>query len=299
MLTKLSELQDLVKSSRKKNLVLAAAEDEHALEAVVNAVKSNIVGGILVGAEEKIKQISADLNLDISGLQLINVPDPIKAAETAVKLVHNRQANILMKGKVTTATLLKGVLNTEWGLRKGDLLSHFALFEVELYHKLIALTDVAMNIAPELKEKVAILNNSVEFMNKLGVVNPKVAVIGSVELVNEAMSATIDAALISKMAQRGQIRNCVVDGPLAFDSAISSESAKNKGIISEVAGDADLLLLPNIDAGNVLYKSLVFFAKASVASVILGASAPIVLTSRSDTEESKQNSIMLAAAIND
>ena len=182
---------------------------------------------------------------------------------------------------------------------EGHLSSYFALFEVELYHKLIARTDVAMNIAPELKEKVAILNNSVEFMNKLGVVNPKVAVIGSVELVNEAMSATIDAALISKMAQRGQIRNCVVDGPLAFDSAISSESAKNKGIISEVAGDADLLLLPNIDAGNVLYKSLVFFAKASVASVILGASAPIVLTSRSDTEESKQNSIMLAAAIND
>lgn len=299
MLTKLSELQDLVKSLRKKNLVLAAAEDEHALEAVVNAVKSGIVEGILVGAEEKIKQISADLDLDISGLQLINVPDPVKAVETAVKLTHNRDANILMKGKVSTATLLKGVLNTEWGLRKGDLLSHFALFEVEAYHKLIALADVAMNIAPELKEKVAILNNSVEFMNKLGIVNPKVAVIGSVELVNEAMSATIDAALISKMAQRGQIRNCVVDGPLAFDSAISSESAKHKGIVSEVAGDADLLLLPNIEAGNVLYKSLVFCAKASVASVILGASAPIVLTSRSDTGESKQNSIMLAASIND
>ena len=186
------------------------------------------------------------------------------------------------------------VLNKEWGLRTGRLLSHFALFEVTTYHKLIAVTDVALNIAPNLKDKIAILNNSVSYLNKLGIEQPKVAVLGAVEMVNESMQATLDAALLSKMNQRDQIKNCIIDGPLAFDNAVSTESARHKGIKSEVAGDTDLLLMPDIEVGNVLYKSLVFFAKAKVASVILGASAPIVLTSRSDSKESKFYSILLA-----
>jgi len=169
---------------------------------------------------------------------------------------------------------------------------------VQVYHhKLISLTDVAMNIAPDLNTKIGIINNSVEFLRKLGIETPKIAVLGAVELVNESMPATIDAALLSKMAERGQIKNCIIDGPLAFDNAISAESAKHKGIKSIVAGDADLLLLPDIEAGNVLYKAFVFFAKAKVAAVVLGARAPIVLTSRSDSEESKLDSIVLAAAI--
>ena len=202
-----------------------------------------------------------------------------------------------MKGNVGTATLLKGVLNKEWGLRKNELLSHIALFEVPAYHhKLIALSDVAMNIAPDLNAKVNIIRNSIEFLNKLGINEPKIAVLGAVELVNDMMPATMDAALLSKMADRGQIPNCLIDGPLAFDNAISAASAKHKGIRSNVAGEADMLLLPDIEAGNVLYKSFVFFANAKVASLILGASAPIVLTSRSDSEESKLDSIILAAA---
>jgi phosphate butyryltransferase len=178
------------------------------------------------------------------------------------------------------------------------VLSHFSIFEVPTYHKLIALTDAAMVIAPDLKTKVAIINNAVEFMNKLGYPRPKVAMLCAVEMVNEQMPATLEAALIAKMNQRGQIKNCIIDGPLAYDNAVSSESAKHKGIISDVAGDADLLVAPDIEAGNALYKCYGFSANAKLAAVILGAAAPIVLTSRSDTEESKQASIIMAAAVN-
>ena len=219
-----------------------------------------------------------------------------KAVEMSVKMVSNKQADVLMKGKVGTSNLLKSVLNKEWGLRTGNLLSHFALFEVDTYPKVIAVTDVAMNIAPNLKDKISIINNSVGCLIKLGYNMPKVAVLGAVEMVNENMEATLDAALLSKMNQRDQIRNCIIDGPLAFDNAVSLESAQYKGIRSEVAGDTDLLLMPNIEVGNVLYKSLVFFAKAKVASVILGARVPIVLTSRSDSEQAKYDSILLSAA---
>jgi phosphate butyryltransferase len=200
-----------------------------------------------------------------------------------------------MKGKLGTSDMLKAVLNKEWGLRTGSLLSHFAYFEVETYHKLIAVTDVAMNIAPDLTDKIAILNNAVGVLNKLGIERPKVAVLGAVEKVNTDMNATLDAALLSKMNQRDQILNCIVDGPLAFDNAVSLESARHKEIKSEVAGETDLLLMPDIEVGNVLYKTLVFFAKAKVASMIVGASAPIVLTSRSDSEQAKFDSILLAA----
>jgi phosphate butyryltransferase len=201
-----------------------------------------------------------------------------------------------MKGKIGTSIMLKAVLNKEFGLRTGKLLSHFALFEVETYHKLIGVSDVAMNIAPNLEEKIGILNNAVAVFNKLGIAEPKVAVLGAVEQVNISMSATTDAALLSKMNQRGQIRHCIVDGPLAFDNAISAESARHKEIKSEVAGETDLLIMPDIEVGNVLYKSLVFFALAKVASMIVGAAAPVVLTSRSDSEQAKFDSILLAAA---
>lgn len=300
MLTKLSEIHEIVKKRKEtKRLVLAVAQDEHSLEAVCAAAKKKYIEPILVGDAEQIKVIaSKHKKIDLSLFNIINEPNIQEAVAKAVKLVHYGEADILMKGNVGTSTLLKGVLNKEWGLRKTDVLSHIALFEVEAYHhKLLALTDVAMNIAPDLNTKISIINNSVEFLRQIGVDTPKVAVLGAVELVNENMPATIDAALLSKMAERGQIKNCIIDGPLAFDNAISAESAKHKGIISKVAGDADLLLLPDIEAGNVLYKSFVFFANAKVAAVILGARAPIVLTSRSDSEESKLDSIVLAAAI--
>jgi phosphate butyryltransferase len=296
VLRKLEDLREIIANEPVKKLVLAAAQDQHSLSAVLRAWKNGIIEPILIGDKEGIQNISVSNGFDISSLRVIHEPDTFKAVEMAVKMVSNKQADVLMKGKVGTSTLLKCVLNKEWGLRTGNLLSHIALFEVETYHKLIAVTDVAMNIAPNLQDKIAIVNNSVYCLHKLGIARPKVAVLGAVEMVNENMEATLHAALLSKMNQRDQIRDCIIDGPLAFDNAVSVESAQHKGIRSEVAGDTDLLLMPDIEVGNVLYKSLVFFAKAKVASVILGAQAPIVLTSRSDSEQAKYDSIMLAAA---
>jgi len=296
VLKTLSDLNRLILGGKKKKLVLAAAQDQHSLGAILKAWNEGIVQPILIGDKSGIQNICEENNYDISGLTIINQPDNDKATEMAVRMARSGEADILMKGKIGTSMLLKSVLNKEWGLRTGNLLSHIALFEVETYHKVIAVTDVAMNIAPNLQEKIAIVNNSVSCLNRLGYVMPKVAVLGAVEMVNENMEATLDAALLSKMNQRDQIRNCIIDGPLAFDNAVSLESAKHKGIRSEVAGDTDLLLMPDIEVGNVLYKSLVFFAKANVASIILGAFVPIVLTSRSDSEKAKFDSILLAAA---
>jgi phosphate butyryltransferase len=295
----LADLKGLIKGKPVKKLVLAAAQDSQALGAVLSASKDGIIEPILIGDREEIKLVAEKNNYVIGGLTIIHEPDLEKSVDIAVQIVNRKEADVLMKGKVGTSTLLASVLNKEWGLRTGNLLSHIALFEVETYHKLIAVTDVAMNIAPDLKDKIAIVNNAVACLNKLGILLPKVAVLGAVEMVNESMQATLDAALLSKMYQRRQIKNCIIDGPLAFDNAISLESAEHKGIISEVAGETDLLLMPDIEVGNVLYKSLVFFAKAKVASVILGASAPIVLTSRSDSEQAKYDSILLSAAASD
>jgi phosphate butyryltransferase len=296
-LTKLSDLYELAKQSKKKKLVLAVAHDEHSLGAVCAVTKKNLIDAVLVGSEKQIRQIAEKLNLDISLLTIIDEENDNNAIRLAVKMVHDKQADILMKGNVPTATLLRGVLDKENGLRKGEVLSHFALFEIPTYHKLLGLTDAAMIIAPDLKTKIALINNAVEFMNKLGISKPKVALLGAVEMVNESMPATLEAAIISKMNQRGQIRNCIIDGPLAYDNAVSMESARHKGIISDVAGDADLLVVPDIEAGNVLYKAFGFSAGATLAACILGASAPIVLTSRSDTEQSKQDSIVMAAIV--
>jgi len=232
MLKKLSDLHDLVKSKQQtKRLVLAVAHDEHSLEAVNAAAKKKYIDAILVGNAAEIKRIAEkNKKIDLNQFEIINEVSDSEAVAKAVKLVHYGEADILMKGNVGTATLLKGVLNKEWGLRKNEVLSHIAIFEVQAYHhKLISLTDVAMNIAPDLNTKIGILNNSVEFLRVLGVSEPKVAVLGAVELVNESMPATIDAALLSKMAERGQIKNCIIDGPLAFDNAITPRAPSTKG----------------------------------------------------------------------
>jgi phosphate butyryltransferase len=297
VLTKLSDLYELAKKSSKKKLAVAVAHDEHCLEAICAVARKGLVEAILIGNEKKIREIALKLKLDISSMTIINEEIDGNAVKRAVKLVRNKEADILMKGNVPTAIFLRGVLDKEEGLRKGEILSHFALFEVPTYHKLLGLTDAAMIPAPDLKTKIAIINNAVDFMNKLGYEKPKVAILAAVEMVNEAMPATFDAALLSKMNQRGQIKNCIIDGPLAYDNAVSLASARHKGIISDVAGDADLLIVPDIEAGNILYKAFGFSANAILAAVVLGAAAPIVLTSRSDTEEAKQASIVMAAAI--
>ena len=297
MLKSFQDIEEkLKKQHKRKTLVLSAANDLHALEAVVAAKSKGIIEAILVGNSNEIRDIAASHAFSLSGMEIIHEPDETRAVELSVQMVTLGKANILMKGKSSTATLLKGILNKEWGMRKGKLLSHFALFEIPNYHKLLALTDVAINLTPDLIAKTSILENAVSFMNSMGWVSPKVAVIAAVEVVNPAMQATIDAAELSSMADAGAFGSCMVAGPMALDSAINKESAIKKGITSPVGGDADLLLFPQLESGNIMYKSLAFLAGGQAASVVLGATSPVVLTSRADSEASKLNSIILAAA---
>ena len=298
MLKSLAALHEMARAHTKKRLVLAAAHDENALEAVVNAAQKGIVEGILVGDQSKIESIAYKQQFALTDFKIIDEPDVDKAATIAVKMVREKQADILMKGNLPTSSLLRAVLNKEWGLRTGELISHLALFELESYHKIIGLTDAAMNIAPDLKGKISLVKNSVNYLRKLGISQPKVAMLSAVETVNPDMKSSLEASILAKMADRGQIRNCIIDGPLAFDNAVSGKSAEHKGIHSPVAGDADLLVADDIDAANALYKAFIYFAGAQCAAVILGAAAPIVLTSRADSDETKLNSIALAAAVN-
>jgi len=297
MLQKLSELHDMARGHRRRRLVLAAAHEAHAMGAVINARQNKLIDGILIGDEQKINDIARENNFDLTPFTVINEPDNAAAAARAVKMVREKEADILMKGNLGTSVLLKAVLNKEYGLRTGEQISHLALFEIPAYHKLLGLTDAAMNIAPELCEKVSITRNAVEYFRKLGVEKPKVAMLSAVETVNPAMKSSMEASAIAKMGDRGQIKNCIIDGPLAFDNAISEKSAGLKCIASPVAGDADILVADDIDVANGLYKAFIYFASAKGAAVILGAAAPIVLTSRADTDETKLNSIALAAAV--
>ncbi|MFH0802613.1 MAG: phosphate butyryltransferase [bacterium] len=292
--------EDLVAHARKKGLkkvALAVAEEESALKAVKRARDEKIAEPILVGSLDKIKAIASGIGWDLSGIMIVDAPDAAQAAIETVKLVKTGQADIVMKGLLHTDVLLKAVLDKDVGLRTGKLLSHVFLLEVPAYHKLLILSDCAMNIAPTLEEKKCILQNAIDVAVNIGIEKPKVAIVASVEEVNPKMPATLDAAILSKMADRKQIKNAIVDGPLAFDNSISRRAAEEKGIQSPVAGDADILLLPQIEAGNILYKALVYFAGVKAAGIIIGARAPVVLTSRADTEESKFFSIVLAAAI--
>lgn len=297
-LKKLEELVKIAKSSVAKKIVVAAAADEQVLEAICAARHENIIEPILVGNKKQILIIAQKLNLYVSDIEIIDEPDDFKASAIAVKIIRDGKAEILMKGLLQTGTLLKVVLDKENGLRKGKLLSHFALVESPFYHKLFAIADGGVNIAPTFEEKLTILENSIEAFHKLGYTCPKVAVVGAVETVNPKMEATIHASLLSQMNYRKQIKGCKVDGPFALDNAVSKEAARHKGIESDVAGDADLILVPDINAGNILYKCLRFLGNSTSAAVIMGAKVPIVLTSRADSNQSKMMSIALAAAMN-
>ncbi|MGG0455692.1 phosphate butyryltransferase [Bacillus mycoides] len=294
---KLEHLIDQAAGQPKKTVAVAVAEDHEVIEAVARAIKLQLAQFRLYGNQEKIIGMLQEHGLQTSEhIEVIAAGSSAEAAELSVKSVSNGEADVLMKGNIPTANILKAVLNKEWGLRKGSVLSHVAAFEVPNYDRLIFVTDAAMNIAPDVTQKAAIIQNTVEVAQAIGIDLPKVAPIAAVEVVNPAMQATIDAAMLTQMNRRGQIKNCVVDGPLALDNAVSQIAAEHKGIVSDVAGKADILLVPTIEAGNVLYKSLVYFANAKVGAMIAGAKAPIVLTSRADSAETKVYSLALAVA---
>lgn len=298
MIHKLSELTEKAKNKPKRRIAVAAAEDEPVLKSLKAAMQDGIVMPILVGNKPEIEKVAATVGLELHGIEIIhNDKGADLSARIAVSMVKKGEADILMKGFVSTSALLKAVLYKENGLRKGSVLSHVAFFESPYYHKLLCVTDVAMNVAPDFDTKVHILNNAVEACQKIGITTPKVAVIAAVETVNPKMEATVHAAMLKTMSDRKQLRGCIVDGPLAIDNAVDKHAAEHKGIVSEVAGDCDVILAPNIESGNMFYKALIFLGGATAAAVIMGASVPIVLTSRSDSETSKMLSIALAAAM--
>ena len=294
-----NDLLSKLKVGKRKKLSVAVAQDEPVLEAVKAAKERGIADAILVGNKEEIEKIATKIDMDLSDFEIIHEEDIKKAALKAIELVSSGVADMVMKGLVDTATFLRSVLNKEVGLRTGNLMSHVAVFEIEGIDRLILLTDAAFNTYPDLKQKVQIINNSVMVAQSCGTENIKVAPICAVEVVNPDMPATVDAALLSKMSDRGQIKGCIVDGPLALDNALSEEAAHHKGITGSVAGRADILLLPNIDVANVMYKTLTYTSNTKNGGILVGASAPVILTSRTDSFETKVNSIALAALVSD
>ena len=291
------DLLSQVTSCSLKKVAVAVAQDEPVLEAVKIAKERNIADAILIGDKAKIEDIAEGINMDLSSFEIVDEPDVPTAALKAVELVHNKQADILLKGLLDSRTFLKSVLNKEVGLRSGQLMSHVCVFEIEGIDRLLFFTDVAFNTYPTLEEKVHIINNTVEIARACGVDTPKVAPICAVEVVNPKMPPTVDADALTKMNEAGEIKDCIVYGPLSMDLAIDEEAAKHKGVNNPVAGNADILLFPNIDAGNITYKILVRTAKVKNGNLLIGTTAPVILTSRSDDAETKINSIALAAVI--
>jgi len=268
-----------------------------ALTAAVEAAQKKLINPILVGPAAKIADIAKTAGVSLAGLEIVDAPDALGAAEKAVALVREGRADVLMKGSLHTDELLSAVVAREKGLRTGRRISHAFLMDVPTYHKILIVTDAAINIAPVLEDKVDICQNAIDLAISLGRDKPKVAVLAAVETVNSKMPATLDAAALCKMADRGQIKGGIVDGPLAFDNAISKDAAKTKGITSEVSGDPDILLAPDLEAGNILAKQLSFLANADSAGLVLGARVPIILTSRADSVRSRIASCAVACQV--
>ncbi len=291
-------LLEKVKACSTKKIAVAVAQDDAVLEAVQAAKERNIADAILVGDEDKIKEIAASINMELSDYEIIDVKDTTEAAHTAVKLVHEGKADMYMKGLIDTKGFLRSVLDKEVGLRTGKPLSHVALFEIEGYDKMFFLSDVAFIPYPTLEDKVGIINNTVEVAHACGIACPKVAPLAAVEVVNPKMPATVEADELTKMNEEGKITGCIVDGPLSMDLAIDPEAARHKGATGrKIVGDADILLFPDIHAGNITYKALVHTANVKNGCILTGTKAPVILTSRSDSFETKVNSIALAAVV--
>ena len=268
------------------------------MEAVKVAKERRIADAILVGDEAKIREIAASLNIDLNDFEIVNVEDVTEAARTAVKLVHEGKADMYMKGLIDTKGFLKSVLDKEVGLRTGKPLSHVCVFDVEGIDHLLFLTDVAFIPYPTLEDKVNIIKNTLEITKACGIENPKVAPLAAVEVVNPKMPVTVEAAELTRMNREGQITGCIVDGPLSLDLAIDPEAAKHKGATDRaIQGDADILLFPDIHAGNLVYKAMVHTAKVVNGNILTGTKAPVILTSRSDSVEVKVNSLALGAVV--
>ena len=297
MLKNLEAMAELVKANpEKKRIVLCCAHDEHSLDAVYEAYKDGIVTPIFVGKEEEIKKICNEEGFDFGDVTIYNIDDDVECAKKAVELIRNGEGDFLMKGKMQTADLLKQVVNKETGLQIGKIMSHVGIFEIPNYHKLVVMTDGGMLVSPDLEKKAKIINNAVETLHNMGYENPKVGVLCAAEKLNEKAQESVDAAALKEMNEKGEISGCIVEGPISYDIALNKDIADFKGFESPVAGDADILIVPNMAAGNMLGKSWCLTAGGEMAGIIVGAKAPIVLTSRGATAEEKFYSIVFAAA---
>jgi phosphate butyryltransferase len=297
MITRLEELIDLAKQKPPTRVAVAAAAHKLVLESVQRAVSLGIIVPLLVGREEDIRAQAAAIGWELADEQIVSTETNKAAATAAVDLVRRGEAQALMKGYLHTDEMLHAVLQQATGLRTDRLLSHVFVLEVPTYHKLLLITDAAINIAPDISQKAAITQNAVDLARRIGVERPKVAALSSVETVNPNIPSTVHAACLSKMAERDQIKGAIVDGPLAFDNAISAEAAREKGMSSPVAGDVDVVVVPDLDSGNILSKNLEYLAKAKMAGIVIGASAPVVLTSRSDPPRARVYSLALASLL--
>lgn len=289
-------IKQVASFKEKKKVAVVAAHEEHTLEAVFKAKEDDIVEPILIGCKEKIKEIMEKNNYTLEDEAIIDILDERQAAYKAVELVKENKVNSIMKGKIQTADLLKAVVDKERGIRTGRLMTHFAILEVPTYHKLLVITDGGMVMYPNLEQKKDIIQNAVDVLLSLGYEKPKVGVLAAVEKVNPKMQETVDAAELKKMAEEGELTNCIVEGPISYDIAMNKESASIKGFDSPVVEDVDILIPPNIATGNILAKALVYSANAKMAGIIVGAKVPIILTSRGSSSEEKYLSIVLASA---
>ncbi|MFZ7131131.1 MAG: bifunctional enoyl-CoA hydratase/phosphate acetyltransferase [Eubacteriales bacterium] len=296
MIKNLNSLMEHVRLNKKKTIAVAVAEDSEILQVVDQSRKYQLAEFILVGNKTEICRIMEECDITIE-CKIVNEPDHKRAAEQAVELVVDGHVDGIMKGSMHTSVFLKAVLNKEKGINAGKLISQVSLFDKEMDDGLQLLTDCAMAIQPTLDEKKQIIENAVELAISIGYDYPKVALLSALEVVNSAIPDTIEAAALSKMGDRGQIKNAIIDGPFALDNAISIEAAKHKGISGEVAGKADILVVPNLQVGNILTKALTFYAHKDVASAVIGAKVPIILTSRTDSIKNKLLSIALASYI--
>jgi phosphate butyryltransferase len=291
------ELLEAARAKGPKTVAVAAGHQAEVMLASLDAEVAGLAEVILVGDGDQIQQIATAQSFDISRMEVLHYPQPWEAARKVMKLVSEGQADIAMKGRLETSDFLRAALSKELGLRTGRLFTHVAVFEIPDFDRLIFISDAGVVVAPDLEQKVQIVQNAIHVAHGLGIDLPRVAVLAATEVVNPKIPTTLDAANLSKMADRGQIRGGLVDGPLALDNAISPESARIKGIKSEVAGYADILIAPDIEAGNVLAKAITYFAQGKMAGVVVGARCPLILPSRSDTREAKLVSLALGVML--
>ncbi len=297
MLKSIDDLRVLVQNVNRKKMAVVFAHDDHVIEAIKEACELGVVEPILIGKGEEIQELVKTFNLK-KPYQIIDEPDPEKASILAMNMVNNLEVDIIMKGLIDTKIILKSVVNSDYGIKDSKLLSHVGIVSYPTYHKVLFATDGAMNISPDVEQKILITESAVKLAKSLGYIMPKVGLVSAVEKVNPKIQSTVDAQEIVAYYQ-DKDNDFYIDGPFAVDNLVSKESCEHKGITSIVGGDCDILVFPNLDAGNIFYKTSMFLAEGRSAGIILGAKVPIVLTSRADTAEAKLNSIILAVLNHD